>query len=377
MNEELSTDPQVTETAEVQEAVTTVSADVVELTASVDAGSSSSETIVVNADHVNVVIQGSTEAPAETTDVAADAGAAEGDASPEASVDGAIDDIGSDLENAGDGLMEGDFTALWPLLEKYLLPAVFALLILFVAYLIAKFLGRSLGKMVTKRVDETLGKFLNKLVFYSIMAFAFLGILGYFGISVASFAAVIAAMGFAIGLAFQGTLSNFAAGVMLLVFRPFKVGDVCRLDGEVLKVESIDLFVTYTNTLDNRRVIMPNSSIFGSKIEVITHHPQRRVEVMVGVAYAADTDKTREVLNQAVADTEGVLQDPEPMVVLWELADSSVNWNLWVWAESADFLAVKQALIRNTKKRLEEAGLEIPFPQMDVHLNGQLSQTQG
>lgn len=284
--------------------------------------------------------------------------------------------VTDDAAKLGDAMKSGDPEAIaqsgYELFVTWGIPAITAIVILIVAYFVGKFLARLASAPVKKRVDETLGAFVAKLVFYLIMVFAVLGVLSYFGIGVASFAAVLAAAGFAVGLAFQGSLSNFAAGVMLLVFRPFKVGDVCRISGELVKIAEIDLFTTLANTLDNRRIIFPNSDVFGSQIEVITFHPQRRVEVAVGASYDADIDATRAALEAAIAATPDTLDDPEPMVVLQELGDSSVNWSLWVWAEAANFLAVKQGLLRNAKLKLDEAGIGIPYPQMDVHVDGKL-----
>jgi small conductance mechanosensitive channel len=198
-----------------------------------------------------------------------------------------------------------------------------------------------------------------------------------FGIETTSFAALIAAAGLAIGLAFQGTLSSFAAGVMLLTFRPFKVGDVCVLNGQLCKIAEISLFVTNVDTLDNRRVIMPNSAVFGSTIEIITYHPQRRIEVLVGVSYDADIDKTREVLEHVCAKRDDIIEAEGRgyMVVLDNLGGSSVDWKIWYWAEASDFLAIKQSLIRDIKNDLDAAGIGIPYPQMDVHLDGAVHNT--
>jgi small conductance mechanosensitive channel len=227
---------------------------------------------------------------------------------------------------------------------------------------------------VTKKVDPTLGKFAGQLVFYVVMIGALLGVLGKMGVSVASFAAVIAAAGFAIGLAFQGTLSNFAAGVMLLVFRPFKVGDVVNAAGITAKVGEIDLFTTAFDTPDNRHIIVPNSSIFGSTIENVTFHPERRVDVAVGCDYAADIDKTREVLTAAVESVPGRIDGEGRgfQIYLTGLGDSSVDWAVRVWFPTPDYWAKKEELTRAVKMHLDEAGVGIPFPQMDVHIDGKL-----
>ncbi len=313
-------------------------------------------------------------APDPATDIQVNA---EGDVNiaaasqPEISVEQAGEQATAGVE----ALMAGDIGTFWEnysqLFTDYIFPAVIALLILVVAYFVGRFLGRQAGKPVRKRVDETLGKFVAKVVFYGVMVMAFLAVLGRFGFNIASFAAILAAAGFAVGLAFQGTLSNFAAGVMLLVFRPFKVGDVCVLNGQLGKIDEIDLFVTHINTLDNRKIIMPNGEITGSTIEVITHHPQRRIEVLVGTAYSADIDQTREVLESTLGKIEGIVEGDDRgfKVVLDELGGSSVNWKLWAWAEGADFLAIKQQIIRDVKVALDTAGISIPFPQLDVHMD--------
>lgn len=270
----------------------------------------------------------------------------------------------------------GDTDALVELGVRYGLPAVLMLLVLIVAYFVGKFLGRAVSAPVSKKVDPTLGKFTGKLVFYIVMIGALLGVLGKMGVSVASFAAVIAAAGFAIGLAFQGTLSNFAAGVMLLVFRPFKVGDVVCAAGITAKVGEIDLFTTSFDTPDNRHIIVPNSAIFGSTIENITHHPERRVDVAVGCDYSANLDKTRDVLAAAVESVSGRIDGEGRgyQIFLSELGGSSVDWAVRVWFPAADYWAKKEELTRAVKMHLDDAGIGIPFPQMDVHVDGKLGE---
>ena len=243
------------------------------------------------------------------------------------------------------------------------------LVILFLALTIAGWASAavraSLGRM---RFDPTLTKFFAKLARWGVLLLAALSCLGYFGVETTSFAAVLGAVGFAVGLALQGTLSNFAAGAMLLLFRPFKVGDVVNVAGLLGKVDEIELFTTTLDTFDNRRLILPNSSVFGSTIENVTHHPVRRVDVEVGAEYSADIDATRSALERAIGLTDGVLRDPEPAVVLLGLGASSVDWRVQAWAPTGDFLAVKQALIRSVKRSLDAAGIGIPFPQMDIHI---------
>ena len=210
-----------------------------------------------------------------------------------------VNNAAQDVSAALDGLQEGNIEAAWPLIEAYLLPAITMLLVVIVAFMVAKFVARLVSSPVRKRVDETLGKFVGKMVYYAIMGSVLIAVLGKFGLEVTSFAAILAAAGFAIGMAFQGTLGNFAAGIMLLVFRPFKVGDVINAAGITAKVNEIDLFTTTFDTPDNRRIIVPNSAITASTIENVSHHSERRVDVHVGCDYAADLRQTREVLQRA------------------------------------------------------------------------------
>lgn len=277
-----------------------------------------------------------------------------------------------ELLNSLTALSNGDLSALVTIGDRFLLPVLSALLILIVSYFVSSFVSRLASQPITRRVDETLGRFIGKLVFYSIMTFTLLGILGMFGISVASFAAVIAAAGFAIGLAFQGTLSNFAAGILLLVFRPFKVGDVVSAGGITGKVYEIDLFSTTFDTPDNRRIIVPNSQIYGNTIENITFHQHRRVDVHVGVEYRASIEETRAALTSAAESLRARLIDEEGrgyQVYLLELADSSVNWVIRFWTTAGDFWEVKELLTAAVKESLESQNIGIPFPQMELHLN--------
>ncbi len=244
------------------------------------------------------------------------------------------------------------------------------LVLLFAAWLLAGWLARVVARMLgTAPLDQTVTRFLSKLTRWSVLGLAVLASLSIFGVETTSFAAVLGALGVTIGLAFQGTLSNFSAGLMLLIFRPFKVGDVVTAAGQTGKVFEIELFTTAIDTFDNRRFIIPNSAIFGSTIENISYHTQRRIDVSVGVAYSASIDATREVLHQAVSQVEGVLADPPPGISLTNLGASSVDWTLRVWANADAFGSVKEGLIRAVKNSLDNAGIEIPFPQMDVHLS--------
>ncbi|MHC5114124.1 MAG: mechanosensitive ion channel family protein [Planctomycetota bacterium] len=253
---------------------------------------------------------------------------------------------------------------------EYGLPVIGAIVLLFVGWIVAGWVARIVTRTLTRaKLELTLSKFAGKMAKWAILLFVVLACLQMFGVSVTAFAAVLAAAGFAVGLAFQGTLSNFSAGVMLLVFRPFKVGDVVSVAGVTGKVNEIDLFVTTVDTADNRRIILPNGSVFGATIENISHHETRRVDVSVGTDYAADLDQTRQVLLDAAGAIDNVLADPEPAVVLSGLGGSSVDWSVRVWVAAGDYWPVKDALTREVKYALDRAGIGIPFPQMDVHVS--------
>lgn len=272
---------------------------------------------------------------------------------------------------------DGDFgPGTWLLLwESVGRPVLIALVLIVLVFAGAGWLFRVSTRALTRaRVEPTLTRFLSNLVRYAVLIAGGIAILGTLGVETTSLAAALAAGGFAIGMALSGTLSNVAAGIMLLFFRPFKVDDTVVVNGVTARVYQINLFNTELDTPDNRRIIMPNNSVFNNTIENVSFHPRRRVEVAVGTAYDAGLDETRRVLEQAAARVQGGLGVPAPDVVLLQLGASSVNWSVHLWAASADFGAVKQRLIREVKVALDAAGIGIPFPQMDVHLDGVVRQ---
>lgn len=248
------------------------------------------------------------------------------------------------------------------------LKALGVLVVLFAAWVVSIWVQRLVARGLERaKFDATLTKFFARIAKITILVLAILACLNYFNFQTTSFAAILAAAGFAIGLAFQGSLSNFSSGIMLLVFRPYKVGDVVNVAGQLGKVDEIELFTTTMDTFDNRRIIIPNGEIFGATIENITFHPKRRVDVPVGTAYGANLDRVREVLEKAAESVPGRLEDEPTQVVLLELGGSSIDWQVRVWAPTADYFPVKEATIRAVKMALDEAGISIPFPQMDIH----------
>lgn len=271
-------------------------------------------------------------------------------------------------------IMSGDWDLTkseWLLLfEITLFKAMLVLILVFLAWTISAWFSGMVSRGL-RRVDfdETLTKFLAKLMRWGILLLAGLACLSTFGVETTSFAALIGAAGLAIGLAFQGTLSNFAAGAMLLIFRPYKVGDIVNLAGNLGKVYEIGLFTTAIDTFDNRRFIIPNSQVSDSVIENITYHRVRRVEVEVGTCYEADIDKTREVLEGAISSVSLFVPQPEPVVVLTGLGASSVDWSVRAFALNENFGDAKQALIRAVKVELDKAEIEIPYPHLDVQVN--------
>lgn len=255
-----------------------------------------------------------------------------------------------------------------PMLTEYGVRVAGALILLAAAWIGSGWFARWMrGALEAKKIEQTLARFLSKIARWLLMIASALACLTIFGVNITSFAAVIASGGLAAGLALQGSLSSLVAGAALSILRPFRIGDVVMIAGQLGKVDDIDLFATRLNTPDNRHIIIPNNQIFGSIIENITRNPVRRVDVDVGVDYTADIDETRRVLERALGRAEGVLPDPPPEALLMKLGPSSVDWQLRAWAKKEDFFAVRQSVTRAAKNELDAAGITIPFPQMILH----------
>ena len=247
-----------------------------------------------------------------------------------------------------------------------------ALVLLVAAWLIAGWVRRIVLKAVTRaHVDITLGKFVGNLARWAIILFAVISSLGTFGVDTTAFAALIAGAGLAIGLALQGNLGNLACGVLLLVFRPFKIGDSVIVAGQAGVVDGIDLFTTNLDTTDNRRIIVPNGAIFSGVIENQTRHPRRLVSVNVPVSGAAALDAGERALMEAahavVRAGGGALADPAPVVTLADLAPTT-TFSVGVWAETPKFPAVRQALLREIKSAVDAHALAPPPAAMIVHV---------
>jgi small conductance mechanosensitive channel len=201
------------------------------------------------------------------------------------------------------------------------------------------------------------------------MLFVFIAALDQLGVDTTSLIALIGAAGLAVGLALQGSLQNFAAGVMLVVFRPFKIGDVVDAGGAMGKIEKISIFSTTMITPDNRDIIVPNGQIYSGTITNYSANETRRVDLVFGIGYGDDMRKAKEIMEDIVAKHELILDDPAPGVAVAELADSSVNFNVRPWVNAADYWTVRADVIEQVKTAFDENGISIPFPQMDVHLD--------
>jgi small conductance mechanosensitive channel len=255
------------------------------------------------------------------------------------------------------------------LIANYAMSVIGAILILIGGLWIAGFLRRRTENLLrrTKRVDDTLTPVLGSIVRYGVIVVTIVIVLGQFGVETTSVIAVLGAAGLAIGLALQGTLQNIAAGVMLLLLSPFKVGEFITAGGVSGTVKEIGLFTTELLTADGIFVVMPNSQLWNTDITNFSRKPTRRLDILVGVAYDDDLDKGLETLMAMMQADERVLGEPEPQVMVMNLGDSAVELNARCWVNTGDYWAARWDLTKRAKEMVEAAGLTIPFPQRDVH----------
>lgn len=255
---------------------------------------------------------------------------------------------------------------------SYIAHFCFAILIFILGRAIARFVARQLRKILTNRnVDPTVVKFVSSLSYYAIIVMTLVAVLGQLGVQTASIVAIIGAAGLAVGLALQGSLSNFAAGVILIIFRPFKVGETVIINNQKGVIDSIQIFSTSIVTPTNELVVIPNSQVVGANIINYTRLPERRLDLVVNVGYDSDIRKVYEVLKQAVDKTSNILTNKEPTIRLDQLDASSMNFNVLIWTTNANYGPVKAELLENIKNGLIENGINIPYPTMDVNLNTQ------
>ncbi len=234
---------------------------------------------------------------------------------------------------------------------------------------LVKAIARGVGKAMSRGgVDPSLKPFLVGIIGMLLKAMLIISVLGMLGIEMTSFIAILGAAGLAVGMALSGTLQNFAGGVMILLFKPFKVGDVIDAQGYVGSVAEIQIFNTILKTPDNKTIIIPNGGLSNTSMTNYSTEEKRRVDWTVGVGYGDDLDRARQVIQKLCDDDERILKDPEPFIAVAELADSSVNFTVRAWVQAADYWDVFFAMNENIYKTFDKVGLNIPYPQMDVHV---------
>jgi small conductance mechanosensitive channel len=252
---------------------------------------------------------------------------------------------------------------------KYGLKLLLALVTLVIGLWIIKVIIRAIGRNMEKReVDTTVSKFLGSLLSMTLKIVLVIAVVSMIGVEMTSFVAILAAAGFAIGMALSGTLQNFAGGVMLIIFKPFKAGDFIEAQGFTGTVKEIQIFNTILKTPDNKTIIIPNGGLSTGSMTNYSTEPLRRVDFSFGIGYGDDIDKAKGIINGLIKSDSRILADPEPFVAVGELADSSVNFVVRVWADSGDYWGIFFDLTEKVKKAFDKEGVSIPFPQTDVHV---------
>ena len=256
------------------------------------------------------------------------------------------------------------------LITDYALDIVGALLLLIAGWVVAGWIEKHTGKVLKRidRVDATLRSFVTNLVRYAILVLVMIAVFAQFGIQTTSIIAVLGAAGLAVGLALQGTLANIAAGVLLLFLRPFRVGESIDAGSIAGTVREIGLFSTELQTWDGIYLMVPNSQLASAAIQNYSRLPTRRLNLVIGISYTDDIDKTLKVLSELLQNDERILDDPAHQVMVKELAESSVNINLRCWTNRENYWSLRFDLTKQAKQRLDEYDISIPFPQRDVHL---------
>ena len=286
-----------------------------------------------------------------------------------------IDAVGEHLSTAGEHLgFSLDVNKYYDLAiqygTEYGLKIIGAILIYYIGKMLATGLRNLVGKALEhQKVETTLVEFATSAIYYGLMAVVFLTAISNIGIQTTSFMAILGAAGLAVGLALKDTLSNIGSAVVILVFRPFKVGDYINAGGAEGTVDKISLFTTTISPVDNRLIIVPNSAITLGNITNFSSKPVRRVDHVVGIGYNEDIKKAKEVMYAVIEKSAHTISDPAPLVAVTELADSSVNFTVRAWVSSADYWDAYFEIIEEIKYALDDANISIPFPQMDVHMD--------
>ena len=266
-----------------------------------------------------------------------------------------------------------DWAGLWQqsqgVIMGFGLKALIAIVIFYVGRMIARLITKGLRNMMqSQEVDKILETFVCNLVYWMLMTFIIIAAVSQLGIQTTSLIAVMAAAGLAVGLALQGALGNFAAGVLIVMFRPYRVGDYIEAAGIAGSVLQVQILTTMLKTGDNKLIIVPNGQIMSSIIINYSAHKTRRIDMVIGVSYDDDIDKVRNTIRELIDADDRILKDPECLIAVSELADSSVNFTVRPWVNRADYSGVKFALTEAIKKRFDKDGISFPFPQQDVHL---------
>ncbi len=266
--------------------------------------------------------------------------------------------------------MENEIGRVQAFIEAYGLIAIKALATLIIGWIVARLIRAIVRRLFHKaKVETTLIGFLVNLTYMLLMTLVVISAVQKLGVPMTSFIAILGAVGLAIGFAFQGSLANFASGVLLMVFRPFKVGDYIEAANTSGSVAEVQIFFTILNTPDNKRVVVPNSAITSGTITNYSASDTRRVDLVFGIGYGDDLEKAKKLLEEILAQDDRVLADPEPTVAVAELADSSVNFVVRPWVKSADYWPVYWDLTKAIKLQFDAQGISIPFPQQDVHMH--------
>lgn len=256
------------------------------------------------------------------------------------------------------------------LIVDYGMKLGYALIVLVIGLLLIRFFLNMMHKLMDKRgTDPSLQGFVLSLTRIALKVMLFISVIQMIGIETTSFIAVLGAAGLAVGLALQGTLSNFAGGVMILIFRPFRVGHFIEAQGYTGSVDRIEIFVTILKTPDNKKIIIPNGPLANGNIVNFTDVETRRVDFSFGIAYGDDVNKAMEVINGLIAADTRIMKDPEPFMGVGALADSSVNITVRVWGKTDDYWGIFFDMNKNVYEQFGKNGINIPFPQMDVHVH--------
>ncbi|MCW8091750.1 mechanosensitive ion channel family protein [Alteromonas sp. ASW11-130] len=267
-------------------------------------------------------------------------------------------------------------------INVYAIPWAINIAMAVIIFVLGRIIVSVVMSMITKlmarsKYDQMLIDFLESIISAVLMLFVIVASLDQLGVNTTSLVAILGAAGLAIGLSLQDSLKNFAAGVMLLVFKPFKAGDFVEVAGTAGSVQKIGIFTSLLTTPDNKEIIIPNGKIYNDNITNYSAKETRRIDMVFGIGYDDDLLKAKRILEDIIEQEDRILEEPEPLIAVSELGDSSVNFNVRPWVNSADFWAVKYAITEAVKLRFDQEGISIPFPQMDVHFYKEDEEEEG